>query len=41
MEINDVKEEDFDLPIEHIEILDKRLQKVEEGKNILSKMGCC
>ena len=32
VEIIDVEEEVSDLPIEHIELLDKRLQKVEEGK---------
>ena len=32
VEIIDVKEDDSGLPIEHIEILDKRLQKAEDGE---------
>ncbi|KAF0203132.1 MAG: hypothetical protein FD170_1404 [Bacteroidetes bacterium] len=37
IEIIDVKEETSDLPVEHIELLDKRLQKVEEGKTSYQK----
>ena len=37
VEIIDVKEGVTDLPIEHIELLDKRLQKVEEGKTSYQK----
>lgn len=37
IEIIDVKEETSDLPVEHIELLDKRLQRVEEGKTSYQK----
>jgi hypothetical protein len=37
IEIIDVKEEASDLPFEHLELLDKRLQKVEEGKTSYQK----
>lgn len=37
VEIIDVKEGVADLPIEHIELLDKRLQKAEEGETSYQK----